>query len=215
MLSEIFIHIQQFMVNYGALGVFLASFLEEIIAPIPSTLVVMGSSFIILKNNIVSVYSVLKLFAQVVLPASLGMTLGSILIYFIAYYAGIPFIKRWGKYLGLSHEDIQNTNHHFKKQNRDNLILFILRAVPVVPSIAISAFCGFIRFNFKNYLLYSFLGSLVRTTILGFIGWQFGRFYLSISQEISFIEELLLGIMIAGLIVYIIFKRRKNNQNSE
>lgn len=214
MLSEIFIHIEQFMVNYGALGVFVASFLEEIIAPIPSTLVVLGSSFLILKNNIITVNSVLMLLTELILPASLGMTLGSILVYFIAYYAGVPFIKRWGKYLGLSCEDIKKTNHHFTK-NRDNLILFVLRAVPVVPSIAISAFCGFIRFNFSNYILYSFLGNLVRTTILGVIGWQFGRLYLSISQDISLLEELALIIMISGLIVYIIFKRRKKLRNNK
>jgi len=207
MLSEIFIYIEQFMVNYGAIGVFVASFLEEIIAPIPSTLVVMGSSFFMLKNDVISSYSILKLFTYVVFPASLGMTLGSLLIYGIAYFAGKPFIMRWGKYMGLSCKDIQNTNQHFKK-DRNNIILFTLRAVPVVPSVAISAFCGFIRFDFKNYLLYSFLGSLVRTTILGFIGWQFGRYYLSISQEISYLEEIVLVVMIMAVIAYLIYKNK-------
>jgi len=41
MLEGLILGIENVFLNYGALGVFLASIIEEIIAPIPSTLVIM------------------------------------------------------------------------------------------------------------------------------------------------------------------------------
>ena len=51
----------------------------------------------------------LKLFIYIVLPAALGVTVGSLFVYAIAYFAGKPFLERWGKYLGISWEDLEKT----------------------------------------------------------------------------------------------------------
>lgn len=208
MLEEILQSIQTFFVDYGALGVFLASIIEEIIAPIPSTLVIMGSSFLILKGYPLALESFLTLFTNVILPASAGVTLGSLFVYAIGYFLGCPFIKRWGKYMGVSWEDIKKAEGRFSSGNSDNLILFTLRAVPVVPSVAISIFCGFIRYRLRDYLIFTLLGSLVRGFILGILGWQFGMFYLEISQQISFLEELVLLLLVAALAIYL-YRRKK------
>lgn len=211
MLEEILQSIQTFFVDYGALGVFLASIIEEIIAPIPSTLVIMGSSFLILKGYPLALESILTLLTHVVLPASAGVTLGSLFVYAIGYFLGSPFIKRWGKYMGVSWEDIEKAEGRFSSGHSDNLILFILRAVPVVPSVAISIFCGFIRYRLRDYLIFTLLGSLVRGFILGILGWQFGMLYLEISQQISFLEELVLVLLVVALAIYLYRRKQKRN----
>ena len=193
---------------YGPLGVFLASIVEEVIAPIPSTLVIMGTSFIFLKGTIVSPDAFLKLFINIVLPASLGVTIGSLLVYAIAYFAGKPFLERWGKYLGVSWEDIEKAEKKFEKTRSDEIMLFLVRAVPIIPSVAISAFCGFIRFDLKKYLIITFLGTIVRSFILGFIGWQFGSLYQTAADEISYLEEISLAVIIITIIIYIIYKKK-------
>jgi Uncharacterized membrane-associated protein len=193
---------------YGPLGVFLASIVEEVIAPTPSTLVIMGTSFIVLKGATISPDAFLKLFINIVLPASLGVTIGSLFIYTIAYFAGKPFLERWGKYLGVSWEDLEKAEKKFEKSRSDEIILFPVRAVPVVPSVAISAFCGFIRFDLKKYLIITFLGTLVRAFLLGFIGWQFGSLYQTAADEISYLEEISLAVIIVAIVVYIIYKKK-------
>ncbi|MEN6328671.1 MAG: VTT domain-containing protein [Methanobacteriaceae archaeon] len=209
MLEEIILSIETFFLNYGALGVFLASIIEEIIAPIPSTLVIMGSSFLILKGHPLALESMVILFKNVVLPASAGITIGSLFVYAIGYFLGSPFIKRWGKYMGVSWEDIAKAEGRFSSGHSDNLILFTLRAVPVVPSVAISIFCGFIRYRLQDYLIVTFLGSLVRGLLLGILGWQFGMLYLEISQQISFLEELVLGLLVVALVIYLYRRKQK------
>jgi membrane protein DedA with SNARE-associated domain len=111
--------------------------------------------------------------------------------------------------MGVSWEDIKKAEGRFSSGNSDNLILFTLRAVPVVPSVAISIFCGFIRYRLRDYLIFTLLGSLVRGFILGILGWQFGMFYLELSKQISFLEELVLVFLVVALIIYLYRRKQK------
>ena len=211
MISELILSLQNFFLNYGALGVFLGSFLEEIIAPIPSTLVILGSSFFIMQSAPITVASVTKLFIYISITASLGLTLGSLFLYAIGYYLGKPFIDNWGKYLGLRWKDVEKTQKKFEETRSDDIILFTLRAIPVIPSIAISTFCGIIRFKLRDYIIITFLGSIIRATILGFVGWQFGTFYESIARQIALYENFVITGIILAVIGYIIYKKYWKN----
>jgi membrane protein DedA with SNARE-associated domain len=208
--AEVILYLENILIVYGPLGVFIASIIEEIIAPVPSTLVIMGTSFIVLKGVSISPESFFNLFINIALPASLGVTIGSLFVYAITYFAGKPFLERWGKYLGVSWEDIEKADKRFEKSHSDEIILFLVRAVPIIPSVAISAFCGFIRFDLKKYLIITFFGTLVRGFILGFIGWQFGSLYLTAADEISYLEEISLALIIIAFIIYIIYKKKFN-----
>jgi membrane protein DedA with SNARE-associated domain len=200
--------------DYGSLGVFLGSFIEEIIAPIPSTLVILGSSFFIMQGVPISLESVFSLIIYVSIPAALGLTLGSLFLYAIGYFIGKPFITRWGKYMGFSWDDVEKTQQKFAESKNDDIALFSLRAIPVVPSIAISTFCGIIRYKIKNYIFITFLGSIVRASILGFLGWQFGRFYESIADTIAIYEDIVIIGLIIAIVAYIIYKKFGNKTNT-
>ncbi len=201
--------------DYGSLGVFLGSLIEEIIAPIPSTLVILGSSFFIMQGVPIGLESVFSLILYVSIPAALGLTMGSLFLYAIGYFIGKPFISRWGKYLGFSWDDLEKTQEKFAESKNDDIALFSLRAIPVVPSIAISTFCGIIRYKIKNYIVITFLGSIVRASILGFLGWQFGRFYESIADKIAIYEDIVIIGLIIAIIAYIIYKKFGNKSNTD
>jgi len=199
------LQLQNFFMDYGSLGVFLGSLIEEIIAPIPSTLIILGSSFFMMHGSPITIESMVSLILYVAIPAAAGMTLGSLFLYAIGYYIGKPFICRWGKYMGFSWENVEETRTKFAESKNDDIALFSLRAIPVVPSVAISMFCGIIRYDLKNYVIITFLGSIMRAAILGFLGWQFGRFYLQIADQLAIYEDIIiLGfiILVAGFILY-------------
>ena len=210
MFEDIILYLENVLLVYGPLGVFLASIIEEIIAPIPSTLVILGTSFIILTGAVISPETVFSLFINVVLPASLGVTLGSVLVYGLAYYLGKELIDRWGKYLGVSWEYIEKVQDKFQEGRSDKIILFTFRALPVIPSIAINVFSGFIRYDLKKFIIITFLGMLLQAFILGFLGWQFGSYYQVIANEISYLEEISLVIIIIAIIGYIVYKKYCN-----
>lgn len=201
--------VNMFFMHYGALGVFIGTVIEEIIAPIPSTLIIIASSFFMLDSAPITIESIAKLIFLISVPVGFGMTIGSTIIYGACYYLGKPFVEKYGKYLGLKWEDIKRFNEKISNQKRDYLYIYIARAVPVIPSVAISGFCGVVRYNVKKYLILTFLGGITRAFILGFVGWQFGTYYRNISTELSNVEEILVVIIIIAIIGYIIYKKKK------
>ena len=209
MFSSTLSNLEGFIISHGAWAVFTGSILEQIVTPIPSSLVVLGSSFIIMRGTVLSAGSLEIMFFNITLPAALGVTLGSLLYYGICYKIGTPFVERAGKYMGVSVEDLENVEKRVKESKYENLFLFAARCIPVIPSIAISLFCGMIRYNPRKYVLITFSGALVQASILGIIGWQFGNFYLTISESLSFIDNLILVIIVLAVIILIIRKKRE------
>ena len=209
MLTELVAFLEGFIITYGSWGIFFGSVLEEIIAPIPSTAVIMGSSFFIMENIPFSFQAFQVLLLNIALPAAAGVTLGSLLIYGIVYYAGKPFIDSWGKYLGLSWNEIEKTEKKYSKNNLMALSIFTARALPIVPSVVISAFCGFIKYDIKRYITITFMGTLVKSFILGVMAWQFGSLYGTIESEIGISEEIVIIRLVVAVIGFIIYKKYK------
>lgn len=204
--------IEAFFTNYGALGVFFGSILEQIIAPIPSSMVVLGSSFFIMKGNHLSLESMVKLLLNVTLPAALGITTGSLVYYTLSYKIGAPFIERTGKYLGVSVEDVYNVEKRVRESKYDNLFLFAVRCIPIIPSIAVNLFCGLIKYPLKKYLVITFFGAMIQATILGIAGWQLGNAYMTYVNNLSILTNIISVIIVIGVIFYIIRKRREKRE---
>src|SRR3989344_383252 len=81
---------------WGALGVFVASVIEEVVAPIPSALIMTMSGFLLVSGP-VATSSMGALIFKVAIPAALGVTIGSYVIYFAARFGGRFLIEKWGK----------------------------------------------------------------------------------------------------------------------
>jgi len=215
MFNSILAGLEGFVVSYGPWAVFGGSILEQVVTPIPSSLVVLGASFFMMKGVALSIGSLETMFLNISIPAALGVTLGSLLYYGISYKIGIPFVQRAGKYLGVTVDDLEGVERKVKASKYENLFLFAARCVPVIPSIAISLFCGLIRYNPRNYLLITFFGALVQASILGIIGWQFGNFYLTISERLSFIDNIILVIIVLFVVCFVFTKRRQNKEKKD
>lgn len=209
MISQLVTFSENLFLTYGAWGVFFASIVEEVIAPIPSSLVIMGAGFSFMGSVPVDFSSILSLFAIVILPASFGVTIGSLFIYALAYFAGKPFLKKYGKYFGISWDSVEKTQTKFVRKHADSFVLFGLRAVPIVPSVVISAISGLVRLSVFKYITYTFLGTLVRATILGILGWQAGSFYKTYAEKIDLAENSIIIILLLCLLAFVLYRMFK------
>jgi len=143
MLSTIIKSIESFIISNVSWTVFLGCILEQTVVPIPASLIVLSSTFIILKGTSFSIDTLGTLIIKIVIPASLGITLGSLIYYILAYKLGKLFIKRTSKYLGISLEHIDNIEKHVKESRYDDIFIFLARCFPVIPSIVVNL----LRFN--------------------------------------------------------------------
>lgn len=209
---ETLIHfLQENILPFGALGVFLASVIEEVFAPIPSALIMTMSGFIFIPEGF-SLVSLSKLIFVVALPAALGVTLGSYFIYFIARFGGRLIIEKFGKYVGLYLSDIEKLEQKMSGTSKDELLIGTARVIPIVPSVAISAFCGIIEMNVFKYFYITLAGTFVRGLILGGIGWQAGNVYEKYAALIQDLEKWILLSTILGLIVFVVIKYSKRGK---
>lgn len=216
MIESLVFFLEKVIVPYGALGVFTATFIEEVIAFIPSTVVLLASGFLFLSDNVFSVSYLSELLLIIVIPAALGMTLGSLVMYGIGYVSGKPAISRFGKYFGISWNDVEKAEARFSKSSGDEIALVLARAFPVIPNTAISALCGLIRFPILKYSLLSFIGLGIRALVLGVIGAEVGVVYKTYSQSFEVAEKYILaGLAVVALVfLFVMFARKKKSREA-
>lgn len=200
MIESLLAFLELYVLPWGVMGVFVASVVEEVIAPIPSALIMTTSGFLFVSGP-VDLGSIGGLIFKVALPAALGVTLGSYFVYFVAKFGGRFVIEKWGKYIGLYWSDIEKMQTRLSGTRKDEVVIAAARIIPVVPSVAISALCGLIEMPVLKYAVITFLGMFVRGIILGAIGWQVGNVYQKYAQTIDHIGDYVLY----GLALAVVF----------
>ena len=143
---------------------FLATFLGEVIAPIPSTLVFVAP--LVLLQGELSVLIFIKLVIFVAIPMAIGTVVGSYLLYGIAYYGGKPAIDKFKKYLRFSWEDIERLEGKFKNNWYDEALFLLIRTTPLVPTMPLNILAGLLRMNIVSYSLLTFLGTVMKVAIM-------------------------------------------------
>lgn len=212
MIESLVNFIQNFLLPWGAIGVFAASILEEVIAPIPSAFVLTSAGFFLIQSHAWSWAVASEILLRIAIPGALGVTIGSLFVYAIGYFAGKPLLARWGNFLGISWSEVEGLERRFDKGHSDELTLFIVRAVPAIPSVIISTFCGLIRIPFREYFIFSFLGTIVRAFILAFVGWQIGGLYVKFAGFISRVENGIFTAVALGVLIFIGYRLLKKYQ---
>jgi membrane protein DedA with SNARE-associated domain len=212
MFSSLVHFAQNSLVPLGALGVFLGSFIGEVVGPFPSVGMILAASFWFVDHLSFSFALILKIFFLISLPEALGVTLGSFVTYSIGYFGGKPAIEKVGKYFGLSWNSIEKAHNKLQNTKREGWYLFIMRSIPLIPNMLINAACGILRVNPLRYTIITFAGSFVRASIYAFVGWYLGnkyriysRFFVQYEKKI-FITLIIIGIL---FMVWFLFKKYK------
>jgi len=188
---------------------FFGSLIEEIIAPIPSPVVMTLAGSLASAANQSWVYIFLLAFA-----GSIGKTLGAYVIYYIADKAEDVVISKFGKFIGVNQHDVEKISNKLNSGTRDDVVLFLLRAIPIVPTAPVSVVCGLIKTNLKTYLYTTFLGTLIRNIFYLYLGFTSLNAVESINSDIDTFEKFgyAIVLIIVGVIFFYIYKL-KNKQD--
>lgn len=178
------------------LFVFVGSLIEELIGPIPSTLVMTTAGVLAHLDGRTLVYV-----AWLALLGSLGKTLGTYVYYIIGDKLEDKLVKKYGGFFGLQHEEIEKIGKRFGSHHwKDGGVLFLLRAIPFFPTIPVSIACGVIKMDWRVYLWATYLGTLLKDFVYvysGFAGVVAMRRLLRDVIEIH--QELNLFIIVLGI----------------
>lgn len=148
----------------GYFGIFLLMALESACVPIPSEVIMPFSGFLVFAGKF-SLW-------QVALWGAVGNLAGSILAYRVGVYGGLPLIEKYGKYILISHRDLDRAHKWFEKHGQS--AVFFSRLLPAVRTF-ISLPAGIARMNFKIFCFYTFAGSLLWSYALAYAGLKMGE----------------------------------------
>ncbi len=187
--------------------VFVASFIEEVIAPIPSSgVLLVTGSFATLQG--LTLFNLLP----ITLIAASGKTLGAVIVYFFSDKIGDLMITKFGRFFDITHESIQEFSSKITGGPRDYLMLTIFRALPILPSSVVSVGCGLLEIPRKLFIITTFIGTLVRDSIFLYIGFKGTEILSTFANQTTSIESKIQAAFILAIIIglgYLYFKRRK------
>ncbi|MCW5875451.1 MAG: VTT domain-containing protein [Anaerolineales bacterium] len=184
-----------------------AAFVEEVIAPIPSPLVMTLAGSLAASAG----HPVLYL-GWLAVIGGISKTLGSWVVYILADLGEDIVLGRFGKYLGISSAEVEGFGAHLNKGRRDGLVIFLLRAIPIIPTAPVSLVAGLIKLNLRSYLLYTLLGTLVRNVLYLYFGYTSLQAATSVSEGFESMEGIgyfVLALMMAAGIAYFYYLRKR------
>ncbi len=185
----------------GYVGVAIWVAIESVIIPIPSELILPFAGFLVGEGTAIE-----PLTGQpwnlllVVAAGTSGATFGGLIAYAIGYWGGRPILLRWGRWLGITAEDLDRTDAFFAKHGMAACL--IGRLIPVVRSL-VSFGAGLGRMPIVPFVIYTFLGSLPFTFVLVFVGVQLGANWEAIGAVLKQFEYLILAILVAIVLVFL------------
>lgn len=190
--------------NYGYLGMFIGMVLEAVIIVIPSELI-LATGGILAGRKIFSFWGAF-------LIGLLGSTFCAIVIYFMGYFGGKPFIKKYGKYFFMKESDIEKSDSWFQKYGL--IAALIGRNFPIIRTL-ISLPIGIMRLSFIKFLIYTLIGSIPWTFVFVYVGYALGNNWIIINEYVSKlklpIKILLFLLLISYLYKKISLKLKKKN----
>jgi len=183
------------------------SFIEELVAPIPSPIIMTMAGSIAQTQGKVMAY----LFVLAVM-SSIAKTGAGWLLYFIADVAEDVFMTRFGKFFGVSHQEIERIGAYISGGWKDSVVLFLLRSIPVMPSSPISVTCGAIKINIRTFLVATFFGSIIRSFFflyLGYTGLEASRNLMEGLDSLDTIFNIVFVVVLLGIFVWALYKRKR------
>ena len=196
--------VTQIYSSVGYLGVALWVAIESVIIPIPSELVLPFAGFLVGEGRAIE-----PLTGQpwnvilVTLFGTVGATLGALVAYAIGMFGGRPVIERWGRYLGITPEDLDRADDFFDRHG--NAAAFFGRMVPVIRSL-VSFAAGIAHMPLGRFVVFTFLGSLPWTLLLVVAGVVMGANWEEIGGILKRFEYLVLAILAVIALLWIWFR---------
>jgi membrane protein DedA with SNARE-associated domain len=167
----------------GYVGVMLAMAIESAMIPLPSELILPYAGFLVSDpTQIEPITGQPWNFWIVVVVATIGNTLGSLVAYAIGAYGGRPLLERYGKYVLIRPHEIDLADEFFAKHG--SATVFIGRLLPVVRTF-ISFPAGVARMNLGKFIVYSTAGAFIWSMLLVYAGTVLGANWTQIRHALQ------------------------------
>jgi len=187
-----------FVQELGYLGIFIMTFLESTVMPIPAEVTMVPAGYLIYQGQMH--------FWYVFIASILGTVCGSLVNYYIAMRFGRPLMLRFGKFFLLTEKKIDKLDRFFEKHGE--ISTFTGRLIPGLRHF-ISLPAGLTRMNVKKFCFYTALGGSIWMLVLIGVGYWIGGNEALLNQYLPRLIKASIVLAIAITAIYVYFSRRK------
>ncbi len=192
--SAVLTFIKHLLETVGYPGIFLAMLVEGSGIPLPSEITMPFAGFLTVHRFAVP---------WVIVVGTVAEVCGACIGYAIGYFGGRPLVESYGRYVMISHHDVDRFSAWFDRYG--SAVILIGRLLPAVRSY-VSIAGGVARMPLKPFLLFSVLGSLIWCTFLTILGRELGDHWTRISTATRPFEvPIVIGVLVL-LVAYLIFR---------
>ncbi len=178
--------------SYGYAAVFVLSVLQSCCIPTSSELT-LGFAGVLASEGQLNVFGVIAV-------AVAGEVIGAYIAWMIGRYAGRTLVDRYGKYVLLTHHDLDRAEGWYHKHG--NWGVFGGRLIPVIRNfVALPA--GVAEYPLVPFGVLTMLGSLIWCSAMTFIGYGVGSGYHHIAKGFSYAGYLVGAAAVIAIIVVI------------
>ena len=133
-----------------------------------------------------------------------GDIAGDVAYYELGYYGRQRFVTRWGRFIGITQERLEQLERHFDKHAGKTLIIGKL-SQGIGGAILLAA--GMAKVPLRTFALYDFLPTLPKTLILLLIGYYAGASYVKISSYFDYAAIGTVAAAVIFVVVYFVMRR--------
>jgi membrane protein DedA with SNARE-associated domain len=190
----------------GYSGVILLMAIESACIPLPSEVIMPFSGYLVYTGQF-------NLWL-VGIAGAVGCVLGSLVAYWVGMYGGRPIIEKYGKFVLVSHHDLDLADRWFARYGE--AIVFFSRLLPVIRTfIAFPA--GIARMNLTRFVVYTFLGSLPWCLGLAYIGELLGEQWDKNEALKAWFHrfDFVIGIILLAGVIWWVWRHVKNSRGPE
>lgn len=189
--------IEQFIINYGLISIFIVVALEYANAPLPSEIVLPMIGILALEFN-------MNLLV-VILVSIAGGIFGSIINYYLGYKLGEPLLAFIKNKYPKTKKSIKSSYRWLIKYEKISVMLS--RLVPIARTF-ISIVAGVTKMNVITFTIYSTIGISIWNIILITLGYILGE-NINIVSSILKNYSLVIATLIVTAFTYIVVKKYK------
>lgn len=185
-------YIETTITDLGPLGVVMLMAIESANIPLPSEAILPFAGYLVSKGSMN--------FHIASFAGAFGCVVGSIPSYYLGYFGGRPFVEKYGKWFLISKKDLEMADKWTSKYG--DWTFFICRMLPVVRTF-ISLPAGILKANFARFISLTFLGSLIWSYLLVYVGVKLGEHREALKNLWHKFDYAIVGILFILFAIYV------------
>ena len=195
--QQIVAFLTQVLQTIGWPGVVAIMILESCNIPIPSEVTMPLAGWMLVQAVGLPAWQAVLMGG---LMGAIGCTIGSVISYYLGAWGGRPLIKRYGRWIFVSEEDLAQADRWFVRWG--DWAAFVSRLLPIVRTF-ISFPAGVVRMNFPRFVIFTFAGSFLWCALLAYGGYVFGANWEQLRAAMRPFDIPIAMVIVAGVAYYI------------